>query len=75
MSGFAGVTLFVGGGLLFVLGGALHSVATGSVPSGLLGAVAVVVSGTGLGALVAGAVVTCVRAPGVPADEPVAAGG
>lgn len=71
----AGVALFVGGGLLFILGTALHSVATGSAQSDLLGGVAVVVSGTGLCALLGGAVVTCVRAPGVPADAPVPAGG
>jgi hypothetical protein len=71
----AGVALVVGGGLLFVLGVALHSVASSSVESGALGLSAVAASGTGLVALLAGAVVTCARAPGVPADAPVPTGG
>ncbi|WP_164704565.1 hypothetical protein [Blastococcus litoris] len=64
------VPLVVAGGLLFVAGRAWHSVATSSVDSGLLGAVGTATSVIGGAALVAGVVVACIRAPGVPADAP-----
>src|SRR5688572_1965706 len=65
-----GVALFVSGGLLFVGGRALHSVASSSVASGLLDAAAATVSLVGGAAMLVGVVVACVRAPGVPADAP-----
>jgi hypothetical protein len=68
---FAGVTFFVAGGLLFVAGGALHSVASSSVPSDYLGLAGAAAAVGGLAAMLAGVALTCVRAPGVPADTPV----
>lgn len=65
-----GVPLFVTGGLLFVGGRALHSVATSGVSAGLLDAAAAVASLTGGVTMLVGVVVACIRAPGVPADAP-----
>ena len=67
-----GVPLFVTGGLLFVGGRALHSVATSTASSGLLDTAAVVGSVVGAAAMLVGVVVACIRAPRVPADAPVA---
>ena len=65
-----GVPLFVTGGLLFVGGSSLHSVATSTVTSGLLDTAAVAGSVVGAAAMLVGVVVACIRAPGVPADAP-----
>jgi hypothetical protein len=65
-----GVPLFVTGGLLFVGGRALHSVATTAVSTGLLEAAGVGASLIGGAAMLVGVVVACIRAPGVPADAP-----
>ncbi|MGY1803354.1 hypothetical protein ACI78T_08735 [Blastococcus sp. SYSU D00922] len=65
-----GVTLVVAGGLLFVAGRAWHSLATSSLDSGLLEAAGAATSLVGGAALLAGVVVACIRAPGVPADAP-----
>jgi hypothetical protein len=65
-----GVPVFVTGGLLFVGGRALHSVATSSVEAGLLDAAGATVSLLGGAAMLAGVVVACIRAPGAPADDP-----
>jgi hypothetical protein len=65
-----GVPLFVTGGLLFVGGRALHSVATNGAASGLLDAAGAAASLIGGAAMLAGVVVACIRAPGVPADAP-----
>jgi hypothetical protein len=63
-----GVPLFVAGGLLFVGGRSLHSVATSTVSSGLLDAAGAAASLIGGAAMLVGVVVACLRAPGVPAD-------
>jgi hypothetical protein len=63
-----GVASFVAGGLLFVGGNAVHSVGTGSAGSELLRLSGVVAALLGLVALLAGVVLTCTKAPGVPAD-------
>jgi hypothetical protein len=65
-----GVPLFVIGGLLFVGGRAVHSVATSGAASGLLDAAGAATSLIGGAAMLAGVVVACIRAPGVPADAP-----
>ena len=65
-----GVPLFVTGGLLFVGGQAVHSVATGTGGSSLLVVVGGAVSLLGGAAMLLGVVVACIRAPGVPADTP-----
>lgn len=65
-----GVPLFVTGGLLFVGGRALHSVASSTVSSGLLDVAGVAASLIGGAAMLVGVVVACMRAPGVPADAP-----
>ena len=65
-----GVPLFVTGGLLFIGGRALHSVATSGAESGLLDAAGAATSLIGGAAMLAGVVVACIRAPGVPADAP-----
>ena len=65
-----GVPLFVTGGLLFAGGSSLHSVASSVQASGLIqtsGAAASLIGGV---AMLAGVVVACIRAPGVPADAP-----
>jgi hypothetical protein len=64
-----GVPLLVSGGLLFVGGRALHSVASSGAAPGLLDAVGAAGSLLGGGAMLAGVVVACLRAPGVPADS------
>jgi hypothetical protein len=65
-----GVPLFVTGGLLFIAGRALHSVATSTAVAGLLDVAAAAVSVLGGAAMLVGVVVACLRAPGVPADAP-----
>lgn len=65
-----GVPLFVVGGMLFVGGQAVHSVATGTGGSALLGAVGGAGSVLGGAAMLVGVVVAGIRAPGVPADAP-----
>lgn len=65
-----GVTLFVSGGLLFVGGRALHSVTTNGAASWLLEGGAAGASVVGGVAMLAGVVVACIRAPGVPAETP-----
>ena len=65
-----GVPLFVTGGLLFVGGRALHSVATSGISSGLLDVAGAAASLAGGAAMLVGVVVACLRAPGVPADAP-----
>ncbi|MCZ2858945.1 hypothetical protein [Blastococcus sp. VKM Ac-2987] len=66
----AGVTLVVAGGLLLVGGTALHGLGTSSAGSGAwLDAWPAVAALAGLAAMVGGVVVTCWRAPGVPADR------
>ena len=69
------VPLVVSGGLLFVGGGALHSVATSSLGSGLLGGIGVAGSLLGGAAMVCGVAVASTRAPGVPADAPLVRAG
>jgi hypothetical protein len=68
----AGVTSSTTGGLAFVGGNALRSAADGSVGAAWLGYVGLAVMLLGLLAMLAGAALTCVRAPGVPAGSPVA---
>jgi hypothetical protein len=65
-----GVPLFVSGGLLFVGGNALHSVASSSGGSAMLGPVGACVAVLGIAAMLAGVVVACLPAPSVPADAP-----
>ena len=65
-----GVPLFVSGGLLFIGGRAVHSVATNGAASGVLDAAGAVTSLVGGVAMLVGVVVACIRAPGVPADAP-----
>jgi hypothetical protein len=65
-----GVPLFVTGGLLFVGGSSLHSVATSIRTSGLLEVAGGAASLIGGVAMLVGLVVACIRAPGVPADAP-----
>ena len=65
-----GVPLFVGGGLLFTGGRAVHAVASSGAAPGLLDAAGAAGSLLGGAAMVAGVVVACIRAPGVPADAP-----
>ncbi len=66
-----GVPLFVSGGLLFIGGRALHAVASSGAASGLLDVAGAAASLIGGAAMLAGVVVACIRAPGVPADAPV----
>jgi hypothetical protein len=68
----AATTLVVTGGLLATAGSAVWSVSS-STGHQLLGSLGVCLGGCGFGALLAGVVVACVRAPGVPADQPVSA--
>jgi hypothetical protein len=68
----AATTLVVAGGLLATAGSAVWSVSS-STGHQVLGVLGVGLGGCGFGALLAGAVVACVRAPGVPADRSVAA--
>ena len=65
----AGVPLFVTGGLLFVGGNAVHSVA-GHVGLPVADAAGVGAAVLGVVALLAGLVVSCLPAPSVPADAP-----
>jgi hypothetical protein len=65
-----GVPLFVTGGLLFIAGNALHSVASSSGGSPLLGPVGAGTAVLGLVAMLAGVVACCLPAPSVPADAP-----
>lgn len=65
-----GVTLVIAGGLLLVGGTALHGLGTSSAGSGSwLDTWAAVAALAGLAAMLGGVVVTCWRAPGVPADR------
>jgi hypothetical protein len=63
-------TLVVTGGLLGVSGNAVWSVASSSGRN-VLAVLGLGLAGCGFIALLAAAVVLCVRAPGVPVDEPV----
>jgi hypothetical protein len=65
-----GVPLFVTGGLLFVGGNAVHSVASSGAMPGLLGALGAVAALLGGAAMLAGVVIACLRARGVPAETP-----
>jgi hypothetical protein len=71
LRGATAATLTVTGGLLGVSGHAVWSVAASSGRD-VLGLLGIGIAGCGLVALVAGCVLVCVRAPDVPADEPVA---
>jgi hypothetical protein len=64
----AGVPLFVTGGLLFVGGNALNSVASSSGGPPVLGPVGACVAVLGMVTMLAGVVVCCLPAPSVPAD-------
>jgi hypothetical protein len=66
----AGVPLFVAGGLLFVGGNAVHSVASSSGGALFLGPVGACVAVLGIVSMLAGVVVACLPAPSVPADAP-----
>ncbi|MGK5171125.1 hypothetical protein [Geodermatophilus sp. CPCC 205761] len=68
----AATTLVVAGGLLAVAGNAAWSISS-TTGGGVLAVLGVGVGGCGLAALLAGVLVACVRAPGVPADRPVPA--
>ncbi|MGY1660330.1 hypothetical protein ACI78Q_03810 [Geodermatophilus sp. SYSU D00705] len=72
LRGATATTLVVAGGLLATAGSAVWSVST-STGHPVLGVLGIGLGGCGVSALLAGAVVACVRAPGVPADRPVAA--
>ncbi|MGY1823355.1 hypothetical protein [Geodermatophilus sp. SYSU D00079] len=65
-------TLVVAGGLLAAAGNAVWSASTATGQQ-VLGVLGTGLGGCGFAALLAGAVVACVRAPGVPSDRPVAA--
>jgi hypothetical protein len=65
-----GVPLFVTGGLLFVGGNALHSVASNSAGSAVLDAGGLPAAVLGMVAMLAGVVACCLPAPSVPADAP-----
>jgi hypothetical protein len=65
----AGVALVVDGGLLFVGGNAVRSVADGTAQA-LLGMAGAAVAVLGIVSLLAGLVLCCLPAPSVPADAP-----
>ena len=65
-----GVPLFVSGGLLFFGGNALHSVASSSAGSAVLGSGGMAAALLGMVAMLAGVVACCLPAPSVPADAP-----
>jgi hypothetical protein len=65
-----GVPLFVTGGLLLVGGRAMHSVASSGVAPGLYEMAGAAASLLGAAAMLAGVVIACLRAPGVPAGAP-----
>jgi hypothetical protein len=72
LRGAVGSALVTTGGLVLVAGMSTRNVASNVGPQALV-ALGVVLAGCGLAGLLAGLVVACVRAPGVPADQPVPA--
>jgi hypothetical protein len=73
LRGGAASALTLAGGLLVVTGVSVHGVAGPPVPSAALDTLGVLVAGLGFACCLAGVAVLAVRAPDVPADEPVAA--